>query len=850
NYSVLLAPGTYWVRVSMMEYPEDSVRVTVKDKDVYQHFGLRNLEMQAIEVVADIVVERKTPVAVSTLDGKELREEIAGRDIVNVMANTPSVYSTQSGGGAGESRVNVRGFDQRNIAVLIDGMPVNDMENGQVYWSNWLGLQAVTRTMQMQRGLSATKLALPAVGGTMNVITKGLESRQNLQLRQEIGNNGFTSSNLLFTSGRLKGNWGFTVNGTYRRSDGWVTETGHEAVFWFARLDKQLGRHNLALTGMGTWQKSEQRPYYMRMQTLNEDYARALYDLEGSPISPDNIDRGMRYNDMWGMLNGEARHVRINRFHKPQVSLRDYWTLSSRLFWSNVLYLSRGQGGSTLWNNTIPVGTDGQRNMQQIWDAQSNAPAGETGERLANTILRWSKNEHIWYGWLSTLNYKITEKLQFSGGLDMRDYTGSHYQSVADLLGGTVFRPGNTQADPGWSNDDRNRRIDDTYGFYNDGKVRWLGAFAQIEWSNDKWSIFGTFSGAANGYKRIDYFRRDIVLPDTIIRSLTATQINRYDNVGYTYNGRTYHIDDPEVRVAETDWAWFPTAVLKAGSSYQIDDNHMVFMNVGYFTKAPRFDNVYYFDNRKFRDIENEEVRAIEGGYNARFKTWALSVNAYYTTWLNKPVEDPGAIEINNEVYRYNINGLSARHMGLEVESTYKLGRDWELQAYLSLGDWIWNSGDTVRITDDNGNEVAKRYFSAEGVHVGDAPQTQVGASLRYSVSKGILKGFYIKPRWYFYDRHWANFDPLSLTGANADRDSWRAPSYSLVHLFAGYRRNTGPLTWNLQLGITNLLDAVYISDARNNNFANGFNARSAGVFFGLGRQYNLSLTLDINPKK
>jgi outer membrane receptor protein involved in Fe transport len=356
-----------------------------------------------------------------------------------------------------------------------------------------------------------------------------------------------------------------------------------------------------------------------------------------------------------------------------------------------------------------------------------------------------------------------------------------------------------------------------------------------------------------NGYKRIDYFRRDLFLPDgRIVRSLRASDINRYGNFQYLDQptGVSYGIDAPEVKVAETDREWFPTGVVKAGASYRIDRNHLVFMNLGYFSKAPRFDNVFSFENRKFLNIQNEKVAAIEGGYNVSFKQVAVTVNAYYTTWKNKPVDAAQSVEINGEVFRFNINGLSARHMGLEVESTYKLGRAWELQAYLSLGDWIWNSGDTVRILDDNGIEVTKRYFSAKGVHVGDAPQTQVGGAIRYSVQRGPLKGLYIKPRAYFYDRHYANFDPLSLTGATADRDSWKVPGYALFHLFAGYRVNTGLFTWNLQLGVTNLFDTIYLADARNNNFGNGFNAASAGVFFGLGRQYNASLTLDINPKR
>jgi hypothetical protein len=35
---------------------------------------------------------------------------------------------------------------------MINGVPVNDMENGAVYWSNWAGLSDVT-SANVQRGL-------------------------------------------------------------------------------------------------------------------------------------------------------------------------------------------------------------------------------------------------------------------------------------------------------------------------------------------------------------------------------------------------------------------------------------------------------------------------------------------------------------------------------------------------------------------------------------------------------------------------------------------------------------------------------------------------------------------------
>ena len=97
--------------------------------------------LQEINVFANVAIDRKTPVAVSTIDAATIVEQLGSQELPEVANRTPSVYAVKQGGGFGDSRINIRGFDQRNIAVMVNGVPVNDMENGWVYWSNWAGLE-------------------------------------------------------------------------------------------------------------------------------------------------------------------------------------------------------------------------------------------------------------------------------------------------------------------------------------------------------------------------------------------------------------------------------------------------------------------------------------------------------------------------------------------------------------------------------------------------------------------------------------------------------------------------------------------------------------------------------------
>lgn len=155
----------------------------------------------------DIAQERKTPVAVSTIRASEIVEKLGNQEFPELLNRTPSVYATKSGGGYGDSKINLRGFSSQNIAVMVNGMPVNDMETGKVYWSNWSGIADVTSAMQVQRGLGASKLAIASIGGTINIVTKASDMPESGTVSLAIGNDGYNKELVAYNTGKTKSNW-------------------------------------------------------------------------------------------------------------------------------------------------------------------------------------------------------------------------------------------------------------------------------------------------------------------------------------------------------------------------------------------------------------------------------------------------------------------------------------------------------------------------------------------------------------------------------------------------------------------------------------------------------------------
>ena len=875
NYSFSILEGERSIRVSYVGYKEINKIVNIGSKAQVLNFKLKTVLLNEVQVVADIARDRETPVAFSTIPMKQINEELASQDIPMVLNSTPGVYATQSGGGDGDARITIRGFNQRNVAVMIDGIPVNDMENGWVYWSNWFGLDAVTSNIQIQRGLGASKIAIPSVGGTMNILTKGTGNKSGGVVKQSIGSFGKLRTSVGYNSGKMDNGWGLTLAGSYKKGNGFVDETWSEGFFYYAKIQKELGNHILSFSAMGAPQKHGQRSYKSDIATYDTTFARSLGDT--SDFAGRIVNKGINFNKHWGNLdrwnlnsNGDTLHNREklntkqNYYHKPQFSLRDFWTVNESFYISNILYASIGNGGGTgLSGNTNNYDEFGQYNLQEAYNANSNNIDGlySLSENKAGTYLRSSINNHFWYGGLSTLNYQLNEKTSLSSGLDMRYYKGEHYREVYDLLGADYAIDASNGVQ-----DSEVKRVGDKVGYNNDGIVKWSGVFSQMEYSNGMLSAFFNISASNSAYKRIDYFRKkDLVLSDTTyfesLGTSVATELEFDENgilIGANktmvmdtvlHNGIAYTMNSPEAKLAETNWKWIRGFTIKSGANFNLDEYNNIFFNVGYISKAPRFNNVYYYDNTLFRDIKNEVVQAIEGGYSFRSSKFSANLNGYYTLWQNKPSNGGVTVLVDDVTYRANINGMDALHKGIEMDFSYKILPNLGVEGLMSLGDWKWMSSDTVRFLDDNNSPITDDFgteiiatFDADGVHVGDAAQTQFGLSIRYEPSYNS----YVKLRATYFDNYYADFDPLSLNGANSGRESWIIPSYNLIDLHAGIKFKISQRTkMDIKLSILNLFNEIYISDAQNNDPYNAsyqdFDAKSAGVFFGLGRRINLS---------
>lgn len=866
NFILKLPKGEYTIEVSMLGYGKFIQKMKLYSNRTID-VKLESSTLDEVEVVADMAQIRETPVAFSSISATKIQEELGGQDISMIANTTPGAYASSSGGGAGDSRVTIRGFDQRNIGVLVDGIPVNDMENGQVYWSNWDGLKDITKSMQIQRGLGASKLAISSVGGTMNFITNGIDGKRQMVVKKEWGNNNANVMSLAYNSGLLNNKWGFTLAGTYRSGNGWAEQTWYDAYSYFAKIQYMPNPRHIISIGINAAPQSHgQRSSKMQIVVYDREYARELgidADKELRDMvktsgaikytTPTQGDRDLRWNPDQAILNGERFNDKVNFYNKPLINLNHFWKMSEKTTLSTVVYASFGTGGGTGYAPSLTSrdSITGYINLQPSYNANttvnsfsSNVLPQYPGEIKSSTILQSNNNNHKWYGLLSTATTKLNKLFTLTYGVDLRYYEGIHTRTVYDLIGGDYYVEAGTNKNPNLSSDLSNfvKRKNDIFGVHYLGLVKWGGLFGQVEYKKNKWTAFLTLSGSYSGYNRVDYYKPlDLILPDTTYHNYV-----KY-NTKVTHNGVTYDRNSPEAKTASTGWVYQIGYTLKGGANYNINDHHNVFVNIGSMQVPQKFDNVFTFSNELAKDFKPQQIKSYELGYGIRYNKFNININGYYTTWDNQPQR---TVTIPDG--SYNVNGVGLIYKGIEFEATYRPLKQIEFEGILSLGDWRYNTGGIVTFYDENNVFQKEIDYDAKGIHVGNTAQTQVGGAIRFMP----FKGFYIKPRYTYFDKNYSNFNAVDLqlfpaSGTIKARDdrgkeSWRIPAYHMWDLSAGYEFPFKVFKVNIYGTMNNVLNTRYINDAQNNglNGSAGFDATSATVFFGVGRTFTIGTKL------
>lgn len=792
------------------------------------------LALQEVTVSATFSNSKNSPLRLTTIGNAALKSRASSRTYPELMKGIPGLYATSESGSYGDAKMNIRGFRQENTAVMLNGIPISGLVSGSMFWNNWMGLADATYAIQLQKGIGSSMLTDGSVGGTVNIITDASAEQLGGEAGIYASGYGTVKSYVKFSSGQLPKGWAFNLMASYVGGKGYVDATDVSSFAYMLNVSKRFGAdHTLLFTALGSPENHDQR---------------------SSRLSWDEVrEHGLKYNKNWGWRDGEAFNLSSNTYFKPYFTLQHIWKGDSRLSMKNSLYLAIGNGGGR-WSETkgAPL-TSYMKDSQIDWDAivAANMPASGSGASLAalsaaagrsgsedssqpsgvaaQNILSQYMAGHTQVGAISSAEYRLTPSWTLGAGLHYQYYTTWEREQITDLLGADY-----------WYEDYEHKSL---AGLAGRDPIKHVGDFVRTD--NGKVTHHGT------GYLSASYSSQK--LNANVGASVFGSANCRVDH--YNYTG-----DD-----AYSDWAQGVGASVKAGILYKPGRGHSIYANGGWYSRLP-YASVFFSsgNNEITKGVKNERNILGEAGWRYVWDRGGLELTAYAAYWKNKSMMSNPYKQEDAYDTRYMVTGLDAFHYGVEAEVFHRL-TDWlKLSAFASVGDWRWKNDVQAIIYDDYTRlEIGRVNVYSDGLPVGDAPQTQIGAVMDVD----IPTGFHLSVDWQFNDRMYADFDPVSRTDPSDRAPSYRIPSYHLLGATLSWSRQTSiptaggcrlgrnssvyangadsPYTRNLGLTLfvtgNNLLDTVFIERGKDGA---SHDLETFRGFWGFGRTFSFGMRL------
>ena len=778
--------------------------------------------------VVDLAEDRVTPLAVSTITGEEIQKKIGTQDITMTLANTPSVYVAGQSGAFGDTRISVRGFDQTNTAFMLNGQPINGMEDGKMYWSNWSGMNDIANVVQIQRGLGASKLAISSVGGTVNFVMRSTTKSQGGFAYAGFANDNYLKTTFSYDTGENDNGWSTSMLLTHWQGDGYAEGTFGQGQTYFLSLGYKMNdKHNFnfLMTGAPQWH--------------DQNFTKSIATY---------LEHGRKYNNNYGYYGDRYLTERRNFYHKPVFNLNWDYTIDEKSSLSTVLYASTGNGGGTGGRGNRIRTDEGYIDYDAIY-AYNNSTSGAGGNYAAEGgyITRASMNMHNWFGLVSNYETQLSDNLSFNVGADLRTYYGEHFRIVENFHGLTSWQENIRLRDPNnnhdtygtygtykyvvatesmganpWDATFTNFDEDQKIAYSNDERISYGGLFTQLEYTKDDFSAFFQGSVSQTMYQRWDHYQyadQSLIdgtstqwtgeaLPEGTVDGVESEQV---DNFGYN---------------------------AKAGVGFGLGANGKAYVNAGYYSRAPYFDNIYLnYTNRINPNTSNETIIGLEAGYIYEVDNFSARVDLYRTSWADRVTSSS---YVSNDQLFYEVSeGVSQLHQGVEITFMANPQPDvpYTLKGFLSIGDWIYEGDAITRVQDEDQNVLETETQDVDGGKVGDAAQFTAGLGLDVDLADRLSFDSDIR----FYDELYAN--------VGAVKENLELPNYHVVDMGLSYKMFVSEGTLDIRLNVNNVFDKVYISELRSAIAAgdgtgvlyNGIDTANQG-YFGLGRTWNVGL--------
>ncbi len=728
-------------------------------------------------------------------------------------------------------RFRFRGYDADLFSTYMNGVPMENLDNGFTPFGLWGGLNDVLRNRESTLGLRTTTFAHGDIGGMTNFDTRASRQRKQTSFNYSISNRNYVHRWMItHSTGLNKKGWAFTISGSRRwAGEGFADGTYYDGWSGFIGVDKRINdRHLLSLVAFAT-------PTENGRQSSS---VQEMIDISGDQF----------YNSFWGFQNGKKRNASVAKTFQPFGIFTHDWKVNENTSLVTAVSFSAGKRSvSGLdWYNAPDPRPDYYRylpsyqtdpllreralaamrndvNLRQInWDRLYNVnramnDAIPNANGIAGNTVRGRRSRYILedrvinttrYNFNTTLNTTIGNHIDFTAGLTYQHQKSNYYKEVNDLLGGDFyvdvnqFAERDLIADPNASQNDLNNpnrilKTGDKFGYNYDINTTRASGWMQ-----------GVFK-----FRKVDFF---------ISAEHSYTSFQRIGKV------RTGIF--PENSFGKAKLQEFFNYSLKGGVTYKIDGRNYLFANGSLVTRAPFFENAYIAPRtRDFvqDNLRSETIKSAEAGYVMNAPKVKIRLTGYYAQFNNQL----NVLTFYHDDYRnfvnYAISNIGKEHFGGEIGIEAKLYKGLSINAAANIGRYNFNTRQLATTTQDNSAAVlSKETIYSDNFRVA-TPQEAYTIGLDYRSPKF----WFVNVNFNYFDQMWLDFNPIRRTynaveGLDPESAKWRTivdqtrlkAQYTL-DAFAGYSWKMNRKFKSLQkntflvfnVGINNILNNTSI---------------------------------------
>lgn len=791
----------------------------------------------------DVNAEDIIPTVTLSNDGAE---DSYAQNISGILTASRDPFINTAAFTFGQARFRIRGYNARYSTLFLNGTPGNDLESGGIFWSQWGGLNDVTRNRTNTVGLATADFSFGGVGGASQIDTRAATQRKQLRVSYASSNRTFNNRVMLtWTTGLLKSGWAFAASASRRwAQEGYVQGTPQDSYSYFFSADKRLGdAHQLNFTLIGA----------PSQRGLSGPVVQEMYDLAGTNF----------YNPHWGFQNGEKRNARIARNHQPMGILRHDWQLSERTALTSAVTYQAGRNSVTAldWYNARdprpdyyrrlpsfiegtqrPLAEEALRNDQSLrqldWAyfyntnrnsfatiENANGVAGNTvtGKR-SQYIIEDRRSDSRQVNFAANIESVLTDHIRLQGGVLYQSMVSENYRQVEDLLGGDFyldidkFAEFDSTANLAFIQNDleipnRTAKEGDIFGHRFENHTRKAGGWAQ----------------AMFNFRRVDFF--------------VSGQL---EHVEFWRNGLIRNGKFPETSGGESARTKFVDYGGKGGVTFKIDGRNYLVANGSYQLQSPFIRNAFVSPrtrNQLIEGLKQERIESFELSYVLNSPYVRFRGTAYHTIFrdqfTNRSFYLDNAIQTASGVrggfVNYIMTDMDTRHRGVELGAEFNFSSfipGLRATAVAAIGEYTYHNRPEVTVYLDNvAQELSKRTVYIKNYYLGGTPQSAYSLGLSYNSPKF----WFLNVNFNYYDRIFIDIYPERRTTdavsyvsdpqfvqeiVTPESELWnkiidqeRMPAAFTVDLFGGKSwrikrgRDKAPSFIYLNVGVSNLLD-------------------------------------------